>query len=534
MKPALVCLLLLCSATTALSQATCPVAKPEPLTDAGKLARAHKYAEAEQLYRAKAEAAAKDDEESYAAAMTGLSRVLLSQHKDAEAMATASNGLQRYPQNPHLLDALGEALFRRGETGKAAETWNASLKVDPCIPRTHFDAAMYLHLNAQYASEQKQLDLAHRLAPKNNNYERIARAVTNGPPSLEDRIDRITERLQDTSLSPADRASAERTLQVLQAQSKGSCEIVRPVESATIPIVPIANGPVDMYAAGLDVSFNGKKRRMELDTGASGLLLTRSVAKAAGLIDEATSAGYGIGDGGLQKEVLAHVDDIKIGPLEFHNCLVRIMDKSSQLDVDGLIGADVFAAYVVTIDVPQRQVRLSPLPKRPDEVTATATLDTSGSDAAQTVPHDRYVAPEMKDWTPVFRAGHSLLFPTNINNGPTRLFIMDTGASHEGLISIAAAKEVTKLADSERRVKGISGEVKDVKSADTVTLTFARVREQMHDVPAVDLSHIGASNGVEISGLIGFYTLRELILSIDYRDSLVHVVYDPKHGMHSR
>ena len=38
--------------------------------------------------------------------------------------------------------------------------------------------------------------------------------------------------------------------------------------------------------------------------------------------------------------------------------------------------------------------------------------------------------------------------------------------------------------------------------------------------------------GVEISGLIGFPTLRQLVISIDYRDNLVHVVYDPKKGYH--
>ena len=41
------------------------------------------------------------------------------------------------------------------------------------------------------------------------------------------------------------------------------------------------------------------------------------------------------------------------------------------------------------------------------------------------------------------------------------------------------------------------------------------------------------SAGVEISGIIGFPILRELVLSIDYRDNLVHFVYDPKKGFHA-
>jgi len=38
---------------------------------------------------------------------------------------------------------------------------------------------------------------------------------------------------------------------------------------------------------------------------------------------------------------------------------------------------------------------------------------------------------------------------------------------------------------------------------------------------------------VNISGFIGFVTLRELVISIDYRDNLIHVVYDPKKGYHN-
>jgi hypothetical protein len=160
-------------------------------------------------------------------------------------------------------------------------------------------------------------------------------------------------------------------------------------------------------------------------------------------------------------------------------------------------------------------------------------LDTAGADTeSQATPQNRYVAPEMADWTRVFRSGHLLIFPTQLNNGPVRLFAMDTGASNEGLVSIAAAKEVTGVGSSDYIIHGVSGTVNDVRSADALTITFGGVREHLQNVPAVDLSAMGRDAGVEISGLIGFFTLRELVLTIDYRDSLVHVVYDPNHGYH--
>jgi len=82
-------------------------------------------------------------------------------------------------------------------------------------------------------------------------------------------------------------------------------------------------------------------------------------------------------------------------------------------------------------------------------------------------------------------------------------------------------------------VRGINGEVKNVMVADRVTITFARVQQMLPDMTAYDSSMLAHTAGVEISGLIGFPTLRELVISIDYRDNLVHVVYDPKKGFHA-
>ena len=65
-----------------------------------------------------------------------------------------------------------------------------------------------------------------------------------------------------------------------------------------------------------------------------------------------------------------------------------------------------------------------------------------------------------------------------------------------------------------------------------VTIAFAKVRQLTQGMASFDGSSLTRSAGVEISGLIGFPTLRQLVISIDYRDNLVHVVYDPKHGYH--
>src|SRR5581483_10069457 len=79
----------------------------------------------------------------------------------------------------------------------------------------------------------------------------------------------------------------------------------------------------------------------------------------------------------------------------------------------------------------------SPLPQQPDDVTAPKSLNSEGEsqstaeqyekpaadagadkkadETRRPVPRDRYIAPEMANWTKVFRFGHMLLVPTNVN-----------------------------------------------------------------------------------------------------------------------
>jgi hypothetical protein len=208
---------------------------------------------------------------------------------------------------------------------------------------------------------------------------------------------------------------------------------------------------------------------------------------------------------------------------------------------------------LIDIDIPDQKLRLSPLPKRPDEPETTPALKTQeeqgGSEgkseveadqtpaetdaqknapapAVRRLPMDRYVAPEMAKWTPVFRFGHALLIPTHVNDSPSMLFMIDTGASSNTL-SQRAAKQVTKISvDPNSHVKGLSGNVEKVYRASKATLVFGHLAQKNQDVVTYDMSNISRHMGTEVSGFLGFDTLHMLQLKIDYRDGLVDFVYD--------
>jgi Aspartyl protease len=132
----------------------------------------------------------------------------------------------------------------------------------------------------------------------------------------------------------------------------------------------------------------------------------------------------------------------------------------------------------------------------------------------------------MKTYTTVYRFGHDLLIPTRVNDLPPKLFLIDTG-SFGNMISPEAAREVTKVhGNSEIRVKGLSGEVKNVFSADQLTLTFSHFRQKAYDMVALDISKATSNEEPEISGLLGYSMLRMLDIRIDYRDGLVDFSYD--------
>lgn len=467
----------------------------------------------------------------------------LAQGRLDDALDLARKQLAEHPKEALLEDTLGDVALRRGEPEQALAAFGDALRMDPCLARTHFDISRYLSLSGMAASARKQLEMAHSLAPEDLAIQRAWKAATAVPLTPEQRIAQLREGIEAPGATPEQKAGAAEAIKAIQARERGDCKPVAVVDSTRFEMVPIANGPGrPLYAVGLDVQMNGKRKRLEIDTGASGLLISRGSAISAGLVPEAEIKTGGIGDQGPASAFVTHVDDLRIGNMQFRNCLVRVLEKRSTLDVDGLIGMDVFRNYLITLDTPSRQVRLAPLPKLPDDAASSDDLATAGANTEiapatiglRPVLHDRYIAPEMKEWSRIYRIGHQLIIPTRIGNAPSKLFIMDTGASTP-IISPQAAREVTHVdANSSSRVRGINGEVKNVSQAEAVTIRFAGVQQLVRGMASVDTSAISHNLGLEIAGFISFPTLSELIITIDYRDDLVNVVYDPKHGYHAR
>ena len=244
-------------------------------------------------------------------------------------------------------------------------------------------------------------------------------------------------------------------------------------------------------------------------------------------------------------------DHIRVGELEFEDCVVQVAEKMPTPDEDGLIGADVFSSYLIDIDMPGQKLRLSPLPKRPDEAVARTALSsqdesrasvkngdnketspsgqpTSGSQPSR-LPRDRYIAPEMASWLQIFRFGHELLIPTRVNDSKPMLFLIDTGA-FDNILSTTAAQRVSNLLADTRgvNVRGLSGSVDKVYRA-KAKVQFGHFANSDLYMLTLDMSKVSRITGTEVSGVLGFAMLSAMHLKIDYRDGLVDFTYNPKH-----
>jgi predicted aspartyl protease len=453
--------------------------------------------------------------------------------KQADEFAAAN------PNSGIAQTAKAEAMIRNGQLAEGYAAAAASQKVDPCTGRTYFALAHYEGMIALYATAKRHLELAHALDP---NDPEIANTWISYQPRAKALAERTKFIETTTSLTDKQRELYKKRLAKRAEQTTDNeCKLTSNTQSATIPFSAIRYSPESDPAYGVEMSFNGKKRRLELDTGASGLTLTMTAAQHLGLPIEDSAYLGGFGDEGTRRSQVAHVKDLKIGDLEFSNCTVYIlpprnMDYSGMGlppfmdDIDGLVGGDIFRKFLLTLDYPGGELKVAPLPARPNETETAVTLDTSNGEGAgmDGTPQDRYRGPEMKDWTSFYRIYHYLLIPTQLNDGPIKLLMADTGAE-ESLIDPAAARQVTSVATTERiHFQGISGEVKNTYLTGKLVLHFGQLYLPMSSMYASETTGLSRGAGVDVAGFLGFTALKQMSIQIDYRDDLIHFVFDPK------
>jgi tetratricopeptide (TPR) repeat protein len=490
-------------------------------------------------------------------AFAGLIHVYLKQKNVDDAEQVAEQGM-KLSDSPRLRVARAEVWFREGRIHDAEAEWVQVINSGRNEARAYLGLSRVYTALAMYKSSKNMIDKAHALDPDDPDInEHWIRTLSSA-----ERIPYLETSLAGENNWDADeRTDVANYLEFLKERidqkKTNPCRLVSQATASEAPMFYMMEDPKHYRGIGLTVALNGHKSSLLLDTGASGILVRRSVAEHAGISKISETKVGGIGRKGRRDAYIGIVDSIKIGNLEFQNCPVEVIANGSVAGDEGLIGADVFEDFLVELDFPGKKLKLSELPKRPGETSQNLALkneddDDSGDaqsgqsadDSAQsksgrqaddskstpqtTGPQDRYIAPEMQSYTRFLRFGHDILVPTSIGNVPQKLFLLDSGSMFN-FISPAAAREVTKVhGDADTIVEGISGRVDKVYSANKAVLTFGHLKQENQDITAFDIKPISDDAGIEISGFLGFVLLQMLDIKIDYRDALVDFQYDAK------
>jgi Flp pilus assembly protein TadD len=508
---------LACIAQTIPSQPVhCSVQQNTPATEADNAFAAGDFAKAEALYKAQIAAA------PVAVAFAGLVHSQLEQDKFAEASASTALAASALPKSGDALALKGDVLLRAGQIPQSFTAYTQALAVDPCSPQAHLGVGRLDLLVVRPATAARELGQAHSLAPANPEVA-AAYIETLAEPQHEAALKALVD--SKPILPPSESTRLAYRLAALEQHK--SCTAV-PYTTADITMYPLMISGTHPRSWALKAKIDDAELPfLEMDTTVSGIVLNPKDAKRANVhplmaLPASPDAPY-----------MGYADKIRIGNVEYHDCTVQVVPSRSLADLNSLIGLDFFRDHLIHIDYVTMLLTLNPLPPEPLGPVS-----------------DRFIAPEEKSWSPVYKEGANLLIPTSVNKKGPFLFALDTGSWRTIFSKTTAGNVVSCLHDSTLALRGVSGSIVKilpmdgdeheysqvtrpdgvpikVSAPDSVSdLRYAGV-DYIAQVPyCVDITPKSNATGIEISGLIGFADLSPFFIDINYRDALINLKYD--------
>jgi len=467
---------------------SCPAIPAHDATPAETAYGDGRYTDAETAYQ---QALAQNPANPEASA--GLVRSLLHQGKVAQAATQANANLATNPHAGVALVALAEVQLRQGEPWAAGKTLDAAATANPCNARLHYVRSRVLRIDSMYASERKQLQTAYDMDPADPDIQHAFLSIVSPAHDIEG-IHESLATMKD--MEPEARLKAETTLKSmlpLLSENSQTCQVLPAAPSATLSLQPTFADVKHIDGYRLDSEFSKSKGKLILDTAASGLFISKTLADL-----------NGYHQGPTDPPGTVRVDSVRVGPLEFRDCLVGVSDSAFAGKADGFIGGDMFAQWLVTLDFRLARLNLSPLPAQ------TALL-----------PGDRLAAPELAGFAPVYRRRQYLLVPLAFGNNTRKLFILATGMRFSAMTPDAAhslSKITVNFTNSEQTAQG--GKVNFYREIFDMQVGNLPQIHQGH-ILEFDPTAVNRSAGFQIAGMLGLDVLQPLKLQLDYRDGLV-------------
>lgn len=405
-----------------------------------------------------------------------------------EAIAAAEGLARAGPDDPGARTVLAEALYRAGridEAGTAVEPVAAGAD-----PPARALALLGLVRSAS-GDDEEGTKLLLRAAAKAPDDRWVLYWSSGAAPTRSRGVEMLNAYLARSEGDDPDRIEGARgTIRLYTALGERPVWVpdARPVH-LEMPLLPIVGPDARGGFAIVATLANGRKARLLLDTGSTGLfVVTRAVAKAgyAPLAEETVFAGGGTGHAPSTRGILP---SIAFGELSFKDALVTTTREEfdPQGRYHGVVGLDVFRGYRVTIDLARGRLVLD---------RATGEAGEAGG-------------------APYWSVGGQLLVRAAASGAADGLFLLDTGATVSDLDEAYARTIPGARPASEAAVRTYGGMVAGAMIVKGVTLRFAGLAGAGEPVHASDLTQRSRLGGVQISGYLGMDLLRGSILVVD-------------------
>lgn len=231
---------------------------------------------------------------------------------------------------------------------------------------------------------------------------------------------------------------------------------------------------------------NGKRARLLLDTGSTGLFVVWRKVKKAGytaLSDLTVFAGGGKGRTKSARGILPSID---FGGVSFKDALVTTTKNEfdRQGRFHGVVGLSVFAGYRATIDLARGRLVLDKI--------------DGGSNGE-----------------PYWNVSGQLLVRARAEGAPAGLFLLDTGATISNVDKDYAKGIPGAEVFSGASIRTYGGIIPDASYLRGVTLTFGGLATSGQLVHGVDLSQRSRLGGVAVAGYLGMDLLDGKVLVVD-------------------
>jgi hypothetical protein len=401
-----------------------------------------------------------------------------------------------FPDHSHsaiALTALAEVQLRQGLPWLAINSLDEELAADPCYGRSYLVRSRAIRIDSMYASERAEIQRAYEIDPADPDIQRAWKDIVSAGNESKS-IDQALSTMSDIDVKARQNAEASfHALMSRLSENSQTCQVLPTAASAKLPLLAsLEDKKEHIYRYQLEVQLPQSKAKLVMDTAASGLYISRALAEQNNLHPDA---------GAPQGTV--HIDHVNIGPLEFRDCTVGVSDMPFPDKADGIIGTDMFASYLITLDFRSKRLTLGLLPPQPG-----------------LLPGDRSVPSELKDATPVYHRRQYLFLPVAVDNKSRGLFVLGTGMPYTGMTS-EMAHSVSGVNVNTNLESTASG-AKERVYRDNFDLQLASLPLFQHRrIVEVDLSAIEQNAGFQVAGILGLDLLHSVVLHLDYRDGLV-------------